>query len=131
MAAADKKNILLQWFSWHFFEMPREILKGWANFLLFNLEFFSIPLLFKTLFAPWHQYLWSYGRGFDLGRYIEVFFSNLISRVIGAILRSFLIIVGLIGEIFIIFLGTIVFLGWIVLPILLILGWRLGFKILL
>ncbi len=73
----------------------------------------------------------SYGRGFDVGRYFEALLSNLIFRILGAIIRIFLIIIGLFVEIFIIFGGIIIFFGWLVLPIFLILGLIFGFKVLI
>ncbi len=97
----------------------------------FNLNYFSVPLLLKTFFSHWRKYKWSYGRGFDVGRYFEAFFSNLISRVLGAIIRSIMIFLGLITEIFVLLLGLIVFVGWLILPALLIFGIYHGFRILL
>jgi len=125
------QNILFQYFIWQFFEAPKEILKAWRNFLKFNLNYFSIFLLLKTLFSPWRRYQMSYGKGFDIGRYLEAFFSNLIFRLLGAIVRSFLIVIGLLAEIFIVFCGIIIFLGWLILPILLVLGIYHGFRIFL
>jgi len=125
------KNILIQYLIWHFFDVPKEILLGWRNFLLFNLNYFSIPLLLKTFFSHWRQYKWGYGRGFDIPRYIEAFFSNLISRILGAIMKSILIFIGILTEIFIVLFGAIIFLGWFVLPVLLIAGLWFGIKILI
>jgi len=120
--------ILIQYLSWHFFDVPKDILRGWKNFLKFGLNYFSISLLFKTLFSHWRKYRWFYPKGFDIGKYIEVFFSNLISRILGAILRIFLIITGVLAEIFIIFAGIVIFLGWLILPALLIAGLIFGIK---
>jgi len=125
------QNIFFQWIFWQFFEAPGNILKAWRNFLLFNLNYFSIPLLLKTFFSPWRRYKVSYGKGFDIGRYFEALFSNLIFRTLGAILRSFLIFIGLLVEFFIIFTGAILFFGWLILPVLLIAGLIFGFKILI
>lgn len=124
-----KKNILWQYVIWHFFDVPRSILSGWKNFLLFGLNYFSIFLLIKTLFSPWRRYQWSYGRGFDLGRYFEVFFSNLLSRILGAIIRIFLIFIGLVAEVLIVLIGLLVFMGWLILPLLLFIGLIFGFNI--
>jgi len=131
MEITQKQNIFLQWLSWQFFDVPKNILIAWANFLKFNLNYFSIPLLLKTLFSPWRRYALSYGKGFDIGRYFETLFSNLLFRILGAVMRSFLIIIGLLVEIFIIFAGFMIFLGWLILPILLIFGLYHGFRILL
>ena len=125
------QNILFQWFYWHYLEMPKELLRAWKNFLKFNFEYFSIRLLIKTLFFPWRRYQMSYGRGFDIGRFFESFFSNLIFRTLGAIVRSVLIFIGLLAQFFIIFIGVIIIALWLFLPLFLILGLYYGFKILL
>jgi len=127
---ARKQNIFFQWLSWQFLEVPKNILAGWKNFLKFGINYFSVPLLLKTLFSHWRRYRWAYPKGFDIGKYLETFFSNLISRILGAILRFFLIIIGILVEIFIIFAGIIIFFGWLVLPILLIVSLIRGFQIL-
>ncbi|PIY89349.1 MAG: hypothetical protein COY73_01130 [Candidatus Nealsonbacteria bacterium CG_4_10_14_0_8_um_filter_37_14] len=124
------QNILFQYLTWHYVDQVRGILLAWKNFLRFNLNYFSISLLLKTLFSHWRKYQWSYGRGFDIKRYAEVFFSNLISRVIGAIIRFFLILIGVVAEIIIVLAGIIVFLGWLLLPVLLLAGLWFGFKLL-
>lgn len=120
------QNVFLQYLIWQFFDVPKEILKAWKNFLSFNLSYFSVSFLARTLFSPWRKYKWSYGRGFSIGRYFEVFFSNLISRFLGAIIRSFLIIIGIIAEIFIIVTGLISLIIWFILPALLLLGFIFG-----
>ena len=119
----EKRNILFQWLFWHFLEVPREILKAWKNFLLFNLNYFSIVLLLKTFFSHWRRYKWTnQERGFNIGRFFECFFSNLISRILGAVIRTVLIFIGLLVEVFIIFAGAVMFIGWLILPALLICG---------
>lgn len=124
------QNIIVQYFIWHFYDVPKELGKAWKNYLRFFLSFFSVIALIRTLFAPWHNYQWSYGRGFSISRYTETFVSNTFSRVLGAIIRSFLIIIGLIFEIFIFFLGAIVFLSWILLPVIIIALFAFGIKFL-
>jgi len=129
MEAAKKQNIVIQYLIWHFYDVPRGLIKAWQNYLLFNLNYFSLLLLVKTFFAPWRRYVWSYGRGFDLKKYFEALVSNLISRIIGAIVRSFLILIGLVTEIFVFLAGLILVIGWLVLPLLLVYGLFFGFKI--
>jgi len=120
-------STLFQYLIWHYFDVPRELLRVWRNFLKFNLNYFSIPLLIKTLFSHWRRYSWSYGQGFDIWRYIEVFFSNMISRLFGAASRFFLIIVGIFFEILLIVLGGLSFFVWLFLPVYLILSLIFGF----
>ncbi|MBI2626034.1 MAG: hypothetical protein HYW69_00365 [Candidatus Nealsonbacteria bacterium] len=123
-------NIFFQYLEWQFIGTPRGILKGWRNCLKFNLNYWSVVALLKTFFSHWHRYKFSYGKGFDFKRYSEAFIFNIISRVLGAILRSFFIVFGLAVEIFIFLTGLVVILIWLFLPLILISGIVLGFKIL-
>lgn len=125
-----QRNIVLQWFEWYLIDKPLAILKAWKNLLLFNLNYFSIPLLLKTFFSPWRSYQWSYGRGFDFKIYLEAFLSNAIMRAIGAFLRFFLIILGIALEILIFFLGIFALIIWFLLPLILVYFLILGFQLL-
>ena len=125
------QTLFLRYLKWHFIDASREILKGWGNILWFNLNYFSVLALLQTFFSPWRRIAWSYGRGFDIGRYLYVFFSNLISRILGAFVRSFLIGAGLIGEIFFFAIGLVIFLLWLALPALIVLGFFYGFTLLI
>jgi hypothetical protein len=127
---AKKRNIILQWFEWYLIDKPLSILTTWKNLLLFNLNYFSIPLLLKTFFVPWRKYSWPYCRGFDLKIYLETFISNAIMRILGAILRFFLIVLGIILEIFIILIGISAFIVWFLLPFILVYFFLLGLKVL-
>lgn len=124
-------SIFLQALVWQFFDAPKAILKAWQNFLLFNLNYFSVPALLKTFFSPWRRYHYPYGRVFEIWKNIETFVFNMMSRIIGAILRTIFIIIGLLLEILIILIGAVTFLGWTILPFLLIAGLLFGLKLLL
>lgn len=128
LQVTKKQNILWQWVEWQFFDMPKALLKGWHNYLKFYLNYFSIFLLLKTLFSPWRRYKWYAGRGFDIGKWLEARFSNLISRSLGAIMRISLILVGILFEFFVFFAGLVAFLAWLILPFLLLWGLSLGVK---
>ncbi|MBU3964319.1 hypothetical protein KJ591_01160 [Patescibacteria group bacterium] len=124
------QNVIAQYFVWHFYDVPKELGKAWKNYLRSYLSFFSIVALVRTLFAPWHGYQWSYGRGFSFSRYAETLVSNTFARVLGAIIRIFLIIFGVIFEAIIFFLGAIVFFGWILLPAIIVIFFVYGIKFL-
>ena len=112
--------LLLAYLKWHYLEAPKEILKGLRNILWFELNYFSVGLLVKTFFSPWRKISWDYGRGFDLGRFLFTFASNLISRILGAVVRSFIITWGIAGQLALLCLGSLFFLFWLGLPALLI-----------
>lgn len=118
--SAISRNIVWQYLEWHFYNQPKAILKAWKNFLLFNLNYFSVFPLIKTFFSPLHQYKWFYPRGLDIPKYLETFFSNIISRVLGAILRTFLILAGIFFGILILIIGFFIFFGWFIFPALLV-----------
>lgn len=131
MVKTDKKqSIILQFLIWYLIDKPKAILRAWKNLLIFNLNYFSIPLLLKTFFSPWRKYRWSYGRGFDFKIYLEAFASNAIMRALGALLRFFLIFLGIILEFFIILIGIGVLIIWFLLPLILIGFLIIGFHFL-
>lgn len=123
-------NIGFQFIRWYLIEVPREILKGWGNFLRFVPRYFSIGLLCRTLFAPWKSYTWDYGRGFDLGRWLEAFFSNLITRTIGAFVRIIFIAVGIVFELATFLVGAFLFATWFLVPFLMAKSFVLGLSLL-
>jgi len=125
-----EKNIFLKWLVWHFLEVPRQILINLKNFLRFNINYFSIPLLLQTFFSHWRRYRESYGRGFDPKHYAQVFVGNMISRILGAIVRTATIFIGLFFEIIIFFVGILFFIIWLILPLILLAGIYFGFKFL-
>jgi len=124
-------NIFLQGLVWQFFDAPKAILKAWQTFLLFNLNYFSVPTLLKTYFSPWRRYSYSYGKAFEFWKNIETFVFNMMSRVIGAIFRTVFIIVGILIEVLIVLIGIIIFLGWLVLPFFLVFGLIFGIRLIL
>ncbi len=108
----------VDYLTWHFIVMPRAIAAAWKDVLDFGLDYFSLPLLIKTLFSPWRRYSWSYPRGFMPAAFLEALVSNFISRTLGAIVRVGLIVIGVIGEFAFVVGGLVVFLFWIALPFL-------------
>jgi hypothetical protein len=115
---------------WYLLDFPKEILKGIKNYLKFGLHYFSIPFLLKTFFAHWHKYFWQYPRGLDIAKILEVWASNQISRLVGMVCRSFLILASLSYEILVLIFGILIFLLWYFLPIILFLIFIHGLKFL-
>lgn len=124
-------NILPKFFAWYYIDMTSGLLKAWKNFLIFNMEYFSIPTLLKTLLSHWHRYYSPYSKMFDLWKNLESLVFNLMSRIIGAMLRIVLIVIGVVIEAFILIIGIIVLCIWVVIPGFLIVGILIGFKLLL
>jgi hypothetical protein len=115
---------------WYFLDLPKEVFKGMKNFLKFGLHYFSIPFLLKTFFTHWHKYSWQYPKAPDLAKILEVWVSNQISRLIGMICRSFLILFGLVYEILVLIFGFLIFVFWFFLPLIWFLIFAYGIKFL-
>ncbi len=117
MEIVNQKNIISLWFSWYFVEMPKFLFGVWKNYILFASNYFSLPLLLRSLFSPWRKYRWNYTKGFDLGNFFSTLISNIFSRIIGAVMRIALIVVGILFQIFVLIAGLVVILFWVLLPV--------------
>jgi len=91
--------------------------------------YFSIGQLLSTLFAPFRQISAGSVNG-PVGAQLRAFFDKTISRLIGAIVRSFTILAGLIVMAVQVLVEAIVLVIWVVLPlfpiaglILFVIGW--------
>lgn len=80
---------------WHYSIALGLIANIWRNMLWFTIHYFSIPLLLRSLFAPWKRMTESKGRGFDLEAIAGAIVINFFSRLVGAIARGVLICIGL------------------------------------
>ncbi len=121
-------NILIKYLYWQFVFSPKKILRIIKNYLAFGFDFFSVKESLRSLFAPWRRQTWSYGRGLDIGRYIETFFSNLIARIIGFIMRVFILVLFVLYEAFFLTLGIVVFIFFVTYPVLAVWGIIYSFK---
>ena len=123
-------NIVFQYLKWYFIDRIRVILSAWKNFLRFYFNYFSIPILFRTLFSPWKRISEPYGKKFDPWHYIEAFVMNVMSRTIGAIIRICFLVVGIFFQIIVFLSGLVFLVFWIIAPGLFFVGVIYGFSIL-
>lgn len=81
-------------FYWWYVLKPKELLAIFEKLLKKELSFFSMDLLLKTLFLPWKRDEINTDNMSlqDKGR---VFLMNLVSRLVGAVVRSGTIAVGI------------------------------------
>jgi len=122
MQNSQPKNIVLLWFSWQFYEVPKFLFYVWNNYMMFASSFFSFQLLLKTFFSPWHRYKWAYPKAFDIGEFFSTLISNSASRILGAMMRIVLIISGAFFQAFVALAGLVVFVGWLLIPFIIIFG---------
>lgn len=84
-------------------------------------DYFSIGLLAKTLFSPFRQISAGRVQG-PLGVKWRAFVDRLISRCIGAIVRSVMIIIGVVWIAIVTSIGSITLVFWLIVPALPVVG---------
>ena len=108
---------ITNYLEWHYGQIPQTIIKTSRNFFTFLYHYFAVGFLLKTLLAPWkRQIVTKKSPGFNLQEVFEILTFNLISRVIGAIARFFLIFGWLISNIILMIASLIIFLIWLLIP---------------
>lgn len=122
----QNKIIVLQFWSWYYTGAVRSLIKIWRNFIIFVREYYSIPLLLRTLFYPWRRDITKYGRGFSINNFLETFSFNLISRGLGFCVRLLTIVLGLICLSGVAILGALALIIWLILPLVLLLFIGMG-----
>ncbi len=104
---------------WHYGRGITELVFNLKNLVIFVFNFFSIPVLLRTLVSPWERMGESYKKGFDLESWAETFVLNSIMRFVGLLIRTITIFLGLILSSISFLLAILVFLSWILMPFLL------------
>lgn len=79
---------------WHFTKGFFSLAVHSKNFLWFLYHFFSIDILFSTLFSPWKREGEGYKKGFSIENFFEVFAVNTLMRIVGFFIRAATIVVG-------------------------------------
>lgn len=106
---------LLQWWyvgGWRIYVV------GLGERLHNSADFFSIGILFKTLFAPFRQISAGTPINNSLDAKFHAFLDRLVSRIIGAIVRIFIIIAGVLVLTMQAVLGVIMAILWPFIPLL-------------
>lgn len=105
---------------WHYGRAFLEIFHVWFNLIWFTVHFFSIPQLMRSWVSPWKRMVEDKGRKWnveDLAGYLII---GLLSRLIGFILRTIVIGLGLISLLAVVVAGFSIYVIWISLPLVII-----------
>jgi hypothetical protein len=102
---------------WHYTKAFGEILHVWKNIIWFTYHFFSIPQLLRSYFSPWKRMTEERHKSFDFEDLASFLIINLISRIIGVLLRTIVIISGA-ASLIILLVGIIaVYVFWVLAPV--------------
>ncbi len=103
-------------FEWYFLEIPAQIKKIWGNYLWFFPRYFALADLGRDFLAPWKGLVFRREKnGLDFGDIFSALFGNAMSRILGAIMRSFFLIIGLGTELVAFAAGILAYAVWLVL----------------
>ena len=108
-------------FLWHYSKGLNNFFQIWKNYLEFFWNYFSIGRFFRTLLSPWKRDVSRVSQvGFHPVLLFQALIKNSLTRMLGAIIKSFLILFGIQVEAATIILGAFLLIVWIFLPIALI-----------
>lgn len=124
-------SILQDYFVWHYTKALGEILHVWANFFWFVTNFFSFSQLTRSFFSPWKRMTEDLHKGFNFEELVSFFIIGLLSRLVGIIMRSFIMLFGLIGLIILLVAILILYLFWFLAPALIFLSLFYGVALML
>jgi len=119
------------YFVWHYGKAFAEIFALYKKALWFTARFFSLWTLARTLFSPWRRLSEEYKKGFDPAEFFSSLLVNIIMRIVGALIRSMIIIIGIVCLCAVFLGGLIFFIIWMFAPVLVTVGVSTGFALFL
>jgi hypothetical protein len=102
---------------WHYGKALTGIIEITSNLAWFMWHFFSVGLLFQTLFSPWQRLQEKRKRGLDIEGFLSTILINIVMRLVGALIRLIFIIMGVVGSMLVLLGGTVVLAVWFILPL--------------
>lgn len=115
-------SFLRDYFLWHYSAGLSGYIRVTRNGSWFIVQFFSIIPLLKTLFAPFKRVTEKRNKRFNFEDWFGTLLINLLSRLIGAMVRLCIIGIGLLVLTVYIFTSLLGFALWLGLPIFILLG---------
>lgn len=114
-------GIITWWYSAGFVQALRSVGVRLAGLF----DFFSIDLLLKTLFSPFRQI--SAGRvDGPLGVQLQALLDKLVSRLIGAMVRTVVMLAGIVSLVVMLLLSAVYLVAWLLMPFIPLVGLTLA-----
>ncbi len=113
-------SVLHHYLLWHYTSAFGEIFHIWKNFLWFVTNFFSLPQLTKSYFAPFKRMTEERGNSFNFEDLAGFIIINLISRLIGMLMRTVIIVIG-VTSLLVLSVGIVLtYIFWVTAPIIIV-----------
>ena len=112
--------IINHYLLWHYSRAFLEIFHVWLNLMWFVVHFFSIPQLMMSWFSPWKRVTERRKKKWDLEDIAAFIVIGLLSRIIGFILRTIVIAIGLVCLLVTVVGGFLVYAFWVAAPLIII-----------
>lgn len=124
-------SIIHHYLFWHYSTAFGEIRHVAKNLLWFVVHFFSLPQLFRSLLSPYRRMTEDRGKTFDLEDLAGFIIINLISRIIGLVLRLTIILAGTASLLILFFLILLTYIVWSIAPLFLLVCLLFGIRLLI
>lgn len=116
---------------WHYGGALRSGVTLLQNIIAFFYHFFSVPLLLKTYFSKFGRLGEKYKKGLDIENLLSVFLVNTLMRVVGALIRSIFILLGLVAITVSAVVGIVLLLAWLIFPLIVVVSFVYGLSLLI
>ncbi len=116
-------NFLLifpHYISWHYTKAISDLVNLFKDFSMFIWNMFSINLLLKTLFSPFQRLSVKPEKKFDIEAFFSALVTNFLMRIVGFLVRTFFIILGIFSFVIFTIFYFVFFLAWLVAPVVLV-----------
>jgi hypothetical protein len=121
----QQRQFLGDIFGWWYSKGIRDFFIYLKAIFLKITDIFSVKLLLRTFFSPWKRDITSM-EGLPLNQMIQVIVFNLISRIIGALIKTIILFIYLIALSVFFAVSISLVLIWLFLPLISILGLIMG-----
>ncbi|MFN3693235.1 MAG: hypothetical protein ACK4SL_04055 [Candidatus Paceibacteria bacterium] len=109
-------GLFFEYTRWHYSRALISYVRILKNFWWFTVAYFSMPLLFKTLFVPYKRMTETPER--TISSWLEAQVINTLSRLVGFCVRLFLLACGFLALCFLTIGGILGYAVWLIAPIL-------------
>lgn len=109
--------VFFEYISWQYSQGIQEYAEVWKNLHWFLWRFFSTRLLLVTLFQPFRRTSESYSRGFDPSRFAQTVLVNIVTRLVGVVVRSVIISIAFLAHAALFIIGSVTLVIFLTTPL--------------